>query len=341
MKLNLGKKPIPFINLQLMKRRSLIKSVAAAAIGAPLVSFNKPESSNNLSLKKIKHNPIGVSTYSFWQFNGQETPIEYCIDKASEFGFDGIELLLIQMESEKNNYLQRLKKRAFDSGLDIMGLSTHQSFVSPDASKRKENIELTKHQIEVAYSLGIPTIRINTGRWGTTKPIGDKSEFDVLMDNKGVESIIDGYTEEEGFKWVIDSIEQCIPTAEKCGVVLGLENHWGLGLTSKGVMKIVNAINSPWLSVTLDTGNFFDNREEQLAELAPHTCLIQAKTYYGGAKWPAFDQINIDYKSIGELMRKNNYKGYISLEFEGNEDANSAIPKSLELLRNSFYYNLS
>ena len=341
MKLNLGKKPIPFINLQLMKRRSLIKSVAAAAIGAPLVSFNKPESSNNLSLKKIKHNPIGVSTYSFWQFNGRETPIEYCIDKASEFGFDGIELLLIQMESEKNNYLQRLKKRAFDSGLDIMGLSTHQSFVSPDASKRKENIELTKHQIEVAYSLGIPTIRINTGRWGTTKPIGDKSEFDVLMDNKGVESIIDGYTEEEGFKWVIDSIEQCIPTAEKCGVVLGLENHWGLGLTSKGVMKIVNAIDSPWLSVTLDTGNFFDNREEQLAELAPHTCLIQAKTYYGGAKWPAFDQINIDYKSIGELMRKNDYKGYISLEFEGNEDANSAIPKSLELLRNSFYYNLS
>ena len=324
-----------------MKRRSLLKSLVTASIGAPLVSCSNINSNNKPTPKNIKHNPIGVSTYSFWQFNGQGTPIEYCIDKASEFGFDGIELLLIQMESEKNSYLQKLKKRAFDSGLDIMGLSTHQSYVSPEASKRKENIELTKHQIEVAYSLGIPTIRINTGRWGTTKPIGDKSEFDVLMDNKGVESIIDGYTEEEGFKWVIDSIEQCIPTAEKCGVVLGLENHWGLGLTSKGVMKIVNAIDSPWLSVTLDTGNFFDNREEQLAELAPHTCLIQAKTYYGGAKWPAFDQINIDYKSIGELMRKNNYKGYISLEFEGNEDANTAIPKSLELLRNSFYYNLS
>jgi sugar phosphate isomerase/epimerase len=245
------------------------------------------------------------------------------------------------MESEENSYLQKLKKRSFDAGLDIMGLSTHQSFVSPDVSKRKENIELTKHQIEVAYSLGIPTIRINTGRWGTTKPLGDKSEFDVLMDNKGVETIIDGYTEDEGFKWVIDSIEQCIPTAEKCGVVLGLENHWGLGLTSKGVMRIVNAIDSPWLSVTLDTGNFFDDRKKQLAELAPHTCLIQAKTYFGGAKWPAFDQINIDYKSIGELMRENNYRGYISLEFEGNEDANSAVPKSLELLRNSFYYNLS
>jgi len=322
-----------------MKRRSLIKSIGAAALGVPLTGCSSL-SSNSTSSNKIKHNPIGVSTYSFWQFNGRETPIEYCIEKASEFGFDGVELLLIQMESEENSYLQKIKKRAFDAGLDIMGLSTHQSFVSPDPLKRKENIELTKHQIEIAHSLGIPTIRINTGRWGTTKPIGDKSEFDVLMDNKGVESVIEGYTEDDGFKWVIDSIAECIPTAEKNGVVLGLENHWGLGLTSKGVMKIVNAINSHWLSVTLDTGNFFDNREEQLKELAPHTCLIQAKTYYGGAKWPAFNEINIDYPAIGELMRSNNYKGYISLEFEGNEDANIAVPQSLELLRKSFYYYL-
>ena len=55
-----------------------------------------------------------------------------------------------------------------------MGLSTHQSFVSPDPNKRQENIELTKHQIEIANSLGIPTIRINTGRWGTTKPTEGK-----------------------------------------------------------------------------------------------------------------------------------------------------------------------
>ena len=245
------------------------------------------------------------------------------------------------MESEENSYLQKIKKHAFHSGLDIMGLSTHQSFVSPDNNKRLENIKLTQHQIEVAYSLGIPTIRINTGRWGTTNSQGNKSQFDVLMDNKGVESVIEGYTEDDGFKWVIDSIEKCIPTAEKCGVVLGLENHWGLGLTSQGVMRIVNEINSPWLKVTLDTGNFFDNREAQLEELAPHTCLIQAKTYFGGAKWPAFNEINIDYPAIGELMRKHNYRGYISLEFEGNEDAETAVAKSLELLRASFYFNLA
>ena len=31
----------------------------------------------------------------------------------------------------------------------------------------------------------------------------------------------------------------------------------------------------------------------------------------------------------------------VDSEFEGNEDANTAVPKSLELLRNSFYYNLT
>ena len=323
-------------------RRSFIKTVAAGSLGSALVGCeNVSNKQSNKISSGMKRNPIGVSTYSFWQFNGRETPIEYCIDKSAEYGFDGVELLLIQMESEENSYLQKIKKQAFHSGLDIMGLSTHQSFVSSDKNKRLENGKLTQHQKEVAYSLGIPTIRINTGRWGTTNPQRNKSTFDVLMDNKGVESVIDGYTEDDGFKWVIDSIEKCIPTAEKCGVVLGLENHWGLGLTSQGVMRIVNEINSPWLKVTLDTGNFFDNREKQLEELAPHTCLIQAKTYFGGAKWPAFNEINIDYPAIGELMRENNYRGYISLEFEGNEDAKTAVPKSLELLRDSFYFNLA
>ena len=77
-----------------MKRRSLIKSVVTAGVGAPLLGCVNYSNTDNQQLKNIKHNPIGVSTYSFWQFNGRETPIEYCIEKSAEFGFDGVELLL-------------------------------------------------------------------------------------------------------------------------------------------------------------------------------------------------------------------------------------------------------
>ena len=319
-----------------MERRKFFGQAAAVGISTALIGCTDKSVSGadaKTADKNIRSNPIGVSTYSFWQFNGpkENSPIEACIDKAAAMGFDGIELLLVQMTSEENSYLQNLKKRAFHAGLDIMGFSTHQGFLNPSPEYRQENIDKTIHQIELAYQLGIPTMRINTGRWGTSE------NFDALMANKGIEPAIEGYTDEEGFSWVIDSIEQCIPTAERCGVVLGLENHWGLGRTAEGVMRIVDAIDSPWLRVTMDTGNFLENRDEQLALLAPHASLIQAKTYYGGGKRYTLD---IDYEKIGEMMRGLNYRGYISLEFEGNEAPDTAVPKSLELLRNSFYYEI-
>ena len=319
-----------------MKRREFIGGAAALGASTAIMGCateNKPEEKIGSSPQNIRHNPIGVSTYSFWQFNGpkENSPIEDCIDKAAAMGFDGIELLLVQMASEENAYLQRLKKRAFHAGLDIMGFSTHQGFVNPSEEVRKENIALTIHQIELAYQLGIPTMRINTGRWGTSE------NFDALMANKGIEPALEGYTDEDGFEWVIDAIERCLPVAEKCGVVLGLENHWGLGRTAAGVKRIVDDIDNPWLKVTLDTGNFLENRDEQLALLAPYAFLIQAKTYYGGGKWYTLD---IDYPKIGQMMRDLNYRGYISLEFEGNESPDTAVPKSLELLRNSFYYEI-
>lgn len=318
------------------KRREFLKKSSLAIAGLAGASI----SDSNGMLKQAelakesgtngRLNRIGVSTYSFWQFNGpkEDTPIEKCIDDAARMGFDGIELLLVQMTSEENEYLQNIKRRAFHAGLDLMGFSTHQGYIYPDPALRNMNIEKTIHQIELAYSLGIPTMRLNTGRWGTIK------SFDDLMANKGKEPILDGYTEDDGFKWVIDSIEQCMPKAKECGVVLGLENHWGLGRTAEGVLRIVDAIDSPWLQVTADTGNFLEDQYKQLEMLAPKAFLIQAKTYFGGGKWYTLD---IDYNKVAEIFKKVNYQGYVSIEFEGQDDPQTAVPKSLDLIRKAFH----
>jgi len=309
-----------------MNRRIFIKNSSIIAISSAI-----PSCVNN-NTNSYRRNKIGVSSYSFWHFDEDKKPtMGYCIEKAARMGFDGIEFLLVQMSSTENTHLQKLKKKAFYAGLDIMGLSTHQGFLNPSKEYRDENINKTIDQIEIAYQLGIPTMRINTGRWGTSE------SFDALMANKGIEPPIDGYDENDGFPWVIESIEKCIPTAEKCGVVLGLENHWGLGISAKNVKRIIDEINSPWLRATLDTGNFLEDRDNQIQTLAPYACLVQAKTYYGGGVWYSLD---IDYNKIGKVMRDSNYKGYISLEFEGNEDPDTAIPKSLKLLRDNFYYNI-
>ncbi len=311
--------------------RNLVFAGAALSAGSCReMTVNRVDNDNNQPAHPRGYsNLIGVSTYSYWHFDRsrEEASVQNCIEMAARMGFDGVEILKVQMDSEDNSYLQRLKRLALHAGQPLIGLSTHQDFVSPDRETRKANIERTRKQIDIAHKLGIPTIRINTGRWGTIR------SFDDLMDARGIEPVLEGYTEEDGFGWVTDSIEQLIPMAEEYGVVLGLENHWGLGRTAEGVMRIVNQIDSPWLQVTADTGNFFDDKYEQFDTIAEKAVLVQAKTYYGGGNWYTLD---LDYDRYAEILRKHNYRGYISLEFEGQEHYETAVPKSLEMLREAF-----
>jgi len=271
---------------------------------------------------------LGVSTYSFWQFkNAELKSIEKCLDLAADMGFDGVEILHRQMDDESSGGLQKLKRHAFVNGLALMGFSTHQGFLSPSKDERQKNVDHTVKCIEMAYALGIPTMRVNTGTWKTSK------NFDELMKNRGVEPPIDGYTDEDGFGWVVDGLGQCLKAAEKCGVLLGLENHWGLGRTPEGVLRVVDALKSPWLQVTLDTGNFLEDPYDRLEKLAPKAILVQAKTYHGGGLWYTLD---LDYERIAALLRKHAYRGWVSLEFEGKEDPKTAIPKSLATLQKHF-----
>lgn len=271
---------------------------------------------------------IAISTYSFWQFKHENLRnVERCIDLASEFGFDAVEILHRQMQDESPAYLQKLKRRAFEAGISLCGFSTHQGFLSPDEAKRQKNIDHTIHCIELAYAMGIPTMRVNTGTWGTSK------DFDDLMAHRGIEPPLEGYTEQNGFDWVIAAYEKILPTAEKCGVTLGLENHWGLGRTPEGVLKIIDAIKSPWLQATLDTGNFLEDPYDRLELMAPKAVYVQAKTYYGGGLWYTLD---LDYSRIAALLKKHFYRGFVSLEFEGKQDPMTAIPESLAMLREAF-----
>ncbi len=306
-------------------RRAFLASGVGLSLGAALPPSTHADEK---PAPKTRANRIGVSTYSFWQFKHKELQdLDKCIDLAGEMGFDGVEILHRQMTDESNATLQKIKKRAFLNGLDLMGFSTHQGFLFADKAERQKNIDHTIKCIELAYNLGIPTLRVNTGTWKTSK------DFDELMKNKGIEPIPKGITEEDGFKWATEGLTACLKTAEKCGVLLGLENHWGLGRTPEGVLRCVKDVNSPWLQVTLDTGNFFDDPYDKLEMLAPKAVLVQAKTYYGGGLWYSVD---LDYPRIAKMLRKHNYNGYISLEFEGKDDPLKGIPKSLEVLRKAF-----
>jgi sugar phosphate isomerase/epimerase len=77
------------------------------------------------------------------------------------------------------------------------------------------------------------------------------------------------------------------------------------------LLAIHKAVSSPWLGINLDTGNYPGDPYAGIAALAPHA-------------------------SIARILRENGFGGWVSLEMEGKEPADTAVPKSLALLREAF-----
>jgi sugar phosphate isomerase/epimerase len=266
---------------------------------------------------------------------GPKVTVETVIEKAAALGVPGVDILHRQLDLGEREpltpahraYLQNLKRHAFRHGVDLVCLSIHQDFVDPDPDYRRREVEHTLKCIEIAATLGVPCIRLNSGRWGTIRSFTD------LMKARGEEPILPGHTEDEGFAWCREAIEQCLPKAAECGVLLALENHWGLTRTPEGLLRLVNAIRSPWLGALMDTGNFLEEPYEKLAAIAPHTVFVQAKTYFGGGEWYTLD---LDYRRVARILADAGYHGYVALEMEGKEAPDTAVPKSIEMLRRAF-----
>lgn len=197
---------------------------------------------------------IGSSTYSFKRFTGT-TPEEAdrtvlsIIEEAPKYGLTGLELLAVQLESTDKKYLGEIKRRAVLNGLDLYALSVHNNFVHPDAEARREEVRKVREWIRVGAHLGAGIIRLFGGRWNTV-------DFNQLMKQEGLEDPLPGYKYEDAVDWNIECFSELVDEALDLGVILTVENHWGITYSAQGVLDIVRAIDSPAFQVIMDCGNF-------------------------------------------------------------------------------------
>lgn len=250
---------------------------------------------------------IGCAAYSFRQYLTKgEMSLEDFLQKAVEMDLDGVELTAYYFQSTADDYLYTLKRQCYRLGLEISGTAVGNRFTDAGASERAKQILHVKDWLDISVKLGAPCLRVFAG--ATPERVSDA----------------------EARQWTIDGLKECGEYAASCGVLLALENHGGITSTADQVIDLISSVDSKWVGVNLDTGNFHQVPYESLARIAPYAVTAHAKTEIpkaGGGKEAA------DFSKIANILNEQGYKGYLSIEYEAAEEAMTAVPCFVQTLK--------
>jgi sugar phosphate isomerase/epimerase len=128
---------------------------------------------------------------------------------------------------------------------------------------------------------------------------------------------------------VVGVLRELAASAGQVGVRMALENH-GCAAAAEQILDIIRGVDSPWLGVCLDFGNFRPGHgEEDFERLAPFAIHAHAKSY-------AFDdsgeEISIPYRHRIGVLRSTGYTGTLSIEYEGDGDPVEGIEQTRRLI---------
>jgi L-ribulose-5-phosphate 3-epimerase len=219
---------------------------------------------------------------------------------AVDLDVDGLDLTVYWFPSTEDSFLLPLKRLAYKNAVEIYSISVRTDLCKPPGPTRAQQSEELRKWIDVASKLGAGHIRV----FGGTVPKGS--------------------TEEQAASWVTEMLQSASEYAGSKGVILGLENHGGVTEKAATITRIVTAVNSPWVGINLDTGNFNRNAIPQIQECLPYAVNAQFKTHIrddNGVSQPS------DWGKLVQMFAGSGYRGYFALEYEDKEDANVAVPR--------------
>ena len=253
---------------------------------------------------------LSVAAYSFRSLlsgSKKSMTLDDFIDRAAEWDVDAVEPTSYYFPDPPTpEYCRHLRRHAFLLGLGISGTAIRNTFTYPPGPQLDKEIAHVKRWIDLAVDLGAPTIRIFAG------------------------DLQKGTTEDQARQWCIQAIQQCCDYAAPRGVILALENHGGIVSTVDQLLAIVTAIKSDWFGVNWDSGNFRSaDPYADLAKAAPYAVVAQIKSDVSpnGVVQPA------DLARVIGILRTSGYRGFVALEYEGEDDPLVAVPRYLAELR--------
>jgi sugar phosphate isomerase/epimerase len=278
----------------MMNRRELLKTLPAFAVGSSLAAETKTVHSRLHS---------GIVAYSFRKsFANHEMTYTDLIHFASDSGLDGIDTTAYWFPEDSPAFLASLRNTAYRNAVQLYSLAVRVRLCQPTPELQAAEVENCKKWVDVAERIGAGHVRVFGG------------------------AIPRGASEEQAITWAVEVLKRSTDYAGSKGIILGVEDDGGLTTTAEPTVEIVKRTGSPFAGINLDTGNFPKDGYAQVALCLPYASSVHFKVQIAdqnGKKERA------DWPRLASMFRAAGYKGYLSLEYEEDGDAATAVPPLL------------
>jgi sugar phosphate isomerase/epimerase len=213
------------------------------------------------------------------------------------FDLHKIEVLGQHLRATDAAYLQEFRRALASADVRVVNIPTSigASLYDPDAGKRSTAVENAKKWVDIAGVLECPSVRLHIQRAGNSTPDAGRTA------------------------------ESLLPVAAygaAKGVVINLENDDPFTEDAFFVVKVIDQVNSPWLRALPDFCNSMLKGDEKF-NYAAVTAMFKRAYNISHLKDSEVDQgkvFRVDLARTFEIAKASGYKGYFSVEFEGEGD---------------------
>jgi len=252
---------------------------------------------------------------SYWIFEGGlegTLPIHKAMEQASQLGFDAIELgiasqgVLTHLTTQAE--CEAICAMANKNGLEISGVASGESWgsspTSSDVKVREKILDFTKKALQITQWLGTDAYLYVPGAVDVFfLPEAEVVPYDVCYERAA------------------EAISKLLPTAEKLGVSIAVENVWNKFLLSPLEMRdFIDKFKSTSVGAYFDVGNvlltgFPDQWIRILGSRIKRVHIKDFKLSIGTADgFVDLQEGDVDFEAIKKALAEINYDGYLTAE---------------------------
>jgi L-ribulose-5-phosphate 3-epimerase len=272
-------------------------------------------------------------------------PTEDELKRLKDAGFDGVEAgILPPPEAEA------CRKAAEKCGMRIHSvLRGWAEFNSDDPAKVEKTFEVTEDALRAAQAYGADAVLLVPCRIGGMKMPAPREfaiEFDpktghltraVVGDNAPYADYLKAHN--HAIDTSREAVKRLIPLAEKCGVVIALENVWNnLWVQPPVFQNFVASFDNPWVKAYFDIGNHvkYVPPEEWILTLGSLIAKCHVKDFKlsetdpGTGKFVNIRDGSVRWPAVRAALNKIGYNGWLTIE--GGDLSTQEHSKRLDLI---------